>query len=62
MQPSVKRNTLAVPALLLGIGLTGKALAIDDIYETQDAFLAETFGAAVPPPIRIRLSSWFHWA
>ncbi len=50
MDSSLKRNTLAVPALLLGFGLAGKALAIDDIYETQDAFLAETFGAAVPPP------------
>ncbi|MDE0853565.1 MAG: FMN-binding protein [Nevskia sp.] len=50
MQHPFKRTSLAVPALLFGLGVGGRAYAIDDIYETQDAFLAETFGAAVPAP------------
>ena len=50
MKSSLKHNKLAVPALLLGLGVGGEAVAIDDIYETQDAFLAETFGATVPAP------------
>jgi len=48
MKSSRKHQAFAVPALLLGLGAGGQVLAIDDIYETQDAFLAETFGAAVP--------------
>ena len=47
---SFKRASLTVPALLLGLGTGGAAHAIDEIYETQDAFLAETFGATVPAP------------
>lgn len=41
---------LAVPALLLGLGAAGEAAAIDSVHETQDGFLAEAFGAAVPQP------------
>jgi hypothetical protein len=50
-------KNLAVPALLLGIGVAGEAAAIDSVHETQDAFLAETFGATVPPPRFLELDS-----
>lgn len=50
MKTSLKHNKLAVPALLLGLGVGGEAAAIDSVHETQDAFLAEVFGAAVPAP------------
>lgn len=50
VQNSFKRASFAVPTLLLGLGSGGAAHAIDDIYETQDAFLAETFGATIPAP------------
>jgi len=50
MQSSRKHKPLAVPVLLLGLGAAGEAAAIDSVHETQDAFLAETFGAAVPAP------------
>jgi hypothetical protein len=43
-------KNLAVPALLLGLGSAGEAAAIDSVHETQDQFLAETFGATVPAP------------
>ncbi len=44
------RIPLAVPGLLLGLGTIAPAHAIDDVHETLDAFLAETFGATVPAP------------
>lgn len=48
MKPSQAK--LSIPLLLIGLGAGGKALAIDSVHETQDAFLAEVFGAAVPAP------------
>ena len=50
MRYPFRRTSLAVPTLLLGLGVGGSAYAIDDVHETLDAFLAETFGAAVPAP------------
>jgi hypothetical protein len=39
------------PAFFLALGLSSPpAQAIDDIYQTQEAFLAEAFGAKPPPP------------
>ena len=50
MKHRFKGASLAMPALLLGLGAGGAAQAIDDVHETLDAFLAETFGATVPAP------------
>ena len=50
VQHPFKRASLAIPALLLGLGAVGPAHAIDDIHETLEAFLTRTFGAAVPEP------------
>ncbi|MGC2967791.1 FMN-binding protein [Paraburkholderia aspalathi] len=70
-QPSVKNRTKAVlnnskaprqrltrvaaATLLLGM-MPMLSYAIDDVKETPEAFLAEAFGAAVPPPKALDLT------
>jgi hypothetical protein len=44
-----QRSAVAVSLILLGLAAARPAAAIDDVFETQDSFLAETFGAAIPP-------------
>ncbi len=50
MNQSIKRASLVASTLVLGLGSAGAAHAIDSVHETLDAFLAETFGVAVPAP------------
>ncbi len=50
MDSKLKRKTIAAPLLLLGLGAAGSAAAIDSVHQTQDQFLAEAFGNAVPAP------------
>lgn len=40
---------VSLPAAALGLA-PGPVQAIDDVYQTPEAFLAEAFGAAPPPP------------
>lgn len=51
LERPIKRMALAAPAVALALG-AAPAYAIDDIIETQEAFLAEAFGAT-PPPAKV---------
>lgn len=57
MDSNFTRKAFVAPLLLLGLGTSGAARAIDSVHETQDQFLAEAFGSAVPAPRFLELDS-----